>query len=54
MKRRQVLKYAAGLASFTVLKPATAAEPFIEFTADIYSQALNSGEPFMLAFLSDW
>jgi len=53
MKRRQVLKYASGLATLCVLEPVIA-DPFIEFTPEIYSQALDSGEPFMLGFLSDW
>jgi len=53
MKRRQVLKYASGLATLCVLEPVIA-ETFTEFTPEIYSQALDSGEPFMLGFLSDW
>ncbi len=54
MNRRQVLKYAAGLAAVSALQSTSAADGFIEFTPEVYAQALESGEPFMLGFLSDW
>ncbi len=53
MKRRQLLGYAAGLASLSVLKPA-AAEGFTDFTPELYAQELENGNPFMVGFLSSW
>ncbi len=53
MKRRQFLGYAAGVAAMSALKPA-AAEGFAEYTPEAYAEALASGEPFMVGFLSDW
>jgi len=54
MKRRQVLKYAAGVASLATIKPSVAAEEFVDFNAELYAELLASGKPFMLGFLSDW
>ena len=54
MKRRQVLKYAAGVATLTALKPAIATETFVEFTPELYAEMLANGKPFMLGFLSNW
>ena len=53
MKRRQILKYVAGVATLSVVPP-VAAKEYIDFTPEVYAQALASGQPFMLAFLSDW
>ena len=54
MKRREVLKYAAGLATLTSLTPAAASDGMVEFSSESYSAMLESGKPFMVAFLSDW
>jgi len=53
MNRRQILKYAAGLSTLAIVKPAVAND-FVEFSDEIYNQALEEGQPFMLGFLSDW
>ena len=54
MKRREVLKYAAGVATLAALKPAVASEGFVAFSPELYAEMLESGKPFMLGFLSDW
>ena len=54
MKRREVLKYAAGVATLAALKPAAASEGFVEFSPELYAEMLSSGKPFMVGFLSDW
>lgn len=58
MKRRQLLKYAAGISTIPVVASpivaTAAADVFVEYTPEIYTQKLESGEPFMLGFLSDW
>ena len=53
MKRRQLLRYAAGIATLSVLTPA-AAQGYINFTPEVYEQELASGNPFVLGFLSNW
>ena len=53
MKRRQVFRYVAGIAALSIVQP-VAAKEYIDFTPDVYAKALESGQPFMLAFLSDW
>jgi len=54
MKRREVLKYAAGIATLAAIKPATASEGFVEFSSELYAELLENGKPFMVGFLSDW
>ena len=54
MKRREVLKYAAGIATLAALKPTAANDGIVEFSPELYSEMLESGKPFMVGFLSDW
>ncbi len=54
MERREVLKYAAGLATLAALKPAAASDGLVDFNQDLYAEMLESGKPFMVGFLSNW
>ena len=54
MKRRELLAGSIGLLALTKLQPSLAADPMVEFTPELYEEALASGEPFMLGFLSTW
>jgi len=54
MKRREVLKYAAGLATLATLRPAAAGEGLVDFSEELYAEMLQSGKPFMVGFLSNW
>ncbi len=54
MKRRQLLRGMAALATLPVLQTAIADDGFIEFTPELYAQTLESGEPFLLGILSNW
>ena len=54
MKRREVLKYAAGLATLATLRPAAAGEGLVDFSEELYAEMLESGKPFMVGFLSNW
>jgi len=54
MKRREVLKYVAGVATLATLKPAAAGDGLVAFSPELYSEMLENGKPFMVGFLSDW
>ena len=54
MKRREVLTYAAGLATFAALKPAAASDGLVEFSPELYAEMLENGKHFMVGFLSNW
>ena len=43
MKRREVLKYAAGLATLATLQPAAAGEGLVDFSDELYAEMLESG-----------
>ena len=53
MKRRQILGYSAGAVILTAMKPVLA-NGFVEYTAEAYNRELESGNAFMLGFLSNW
>lgn len=53
MKRRQILALPL-LAAAAALRPASADDAFIEYSRELYEQALASGEPFMLDFYASW
>lgn len=54
MKRRQLLQGMAALATVPILQTARAEGGFIDYTPELYAQARENGESFVLAFLSDW
>lgn len=54
MKRRQLLQGMAALATLPVLQPAIAGGGFVDYTPELYAEALASKEPFLLGILSDW
>ncbi len=53
LKRRQLL--ATPLLAIAATLPAVSAEgEFIEYSRELYEEALASGEPFMLDFYATW
>ena len=48
MERREVLKYAAGLATLAALKPAAASDSMVEFSPELYAEMLENGKPCLL------
>lgn len=54
MQRRQWLTYCAGALVATTAGSAQADDDFVEFSQDRYEEALASGKPFMVGFLSSW
>ena len=53
MKRRTVLMLPALGLCATAL-PVAAMKPALNYTPDVYQQALDSGEPFLLDFYAAW
>ena len=54
MNRRQLLTATVGLLALSKLPPAIAADEAVPFTPEVYQEALDSGEPFMLDFYAAW
>ncbi|MGB7182821.1 MAG: hypothetical protein WA888_21170 [Burkholderiaceae bacterium] len=60
MNRRLLLKGAtglSGLAGLAYLQPALSASDvveYIDYTPEVFEQAVASGEPFMLDFYASW
>lgn len=54
MNRRQWLKASAGLATLAAVPSAFAGEGALEYTPEIYKAALDSGEPVLVDFYTDW
>lgn len=54
MNRRRLLKGFTGLAGLAYLQPAMSADGLIDYTPEIFEQAIAAGEPFMLDFYASW
>ena len=50
MKRRQLL----AMPLIAIAAAVSADEEYIEYSREIYEEALSSGEPFMLDFYASW